>query len=272
MRILQPLRARGIMYRSTAAVMAALMAACCICGPASASASMAVSAADDAAKATDAAANFADRKSLYDQVSTVTQIPWHRLAAIDQYERTLTRVHPKDRKHPDRTLGIFIPSTRWAGPLNPNQEDVNPTSISVFSGIGLDGDGDGKADPNNDIDLLYTVATRLSLMGMPLMISASAYGHTTRTRGPYSASCSMPNCTRPSGSWTCSTMRFPFPSRATIPTEAPLAWGATGEVKGFTRERICLLHTESPFEAPVTASSKLKAGINTAAGASASVT
>lgn len=38
-------------------------------------------------------------------------------------------------------------------------------SISVFSGIGLDGDGDGKADPNNNIDLLYTVATRLSPYG-----------------------------------------------------------------------------------------------------------
>ena len=56
MRILQPLGARGIMYRCTAAVVAALTAACCMCGPAFASASMAVSAADDAAKATDAAA------------------------------------------------------------------------------------------------------------------------------------------------------------------------------------------------------------------------
>jgi len=108
---------------------------------------------------------YAARKSLYDQVAAVTQIPWYRLAAIDQYERTLTQVHPRDRKHPERTLGIFIPPTRWAGALNPDQEDVDPMSISVFSGIGLDGNGDGKADPNDDMDLLYTVAARLAPYG-----------------------------------------------------------------------------------------------------------
>ncbi|MGG3310896.1 M23 family metallopeptidase [Paenibacillus lautus] len=165
MRIFKPLSASGIMIRCTAAAVAALTAACCMCGPVSASTSIAVNIADDTVKTTNASAIFADRKSLYDEISTVTQIPWYRLAAIDQYERTLTRVHPKDRKHSDRTLAIFIPSTRWAGALNPNQEDVNPTSISVFSGIGLDGDGDGKADRNNDIDLLYTVAARLSPYG-----------------------------------------------------------------------------------------------------------
>ncbi|GIO93090.1 hypothetical protein J31TS3_43170 [Paenibacillus lactis] len=38
-------------------------------------------------------------------------------------------------------------------------------SISVFSGIGLDGNGDGKADPNDDMDLLYSVAARLAPYG-----------------------------------------------------------------------------------------------------------
>ncbi|GAE08098.1 hypothetical protein JCM10914_4359 [Paenibacillus sp. JCM 10914] len=146
-------------------MIAAVTAACCLSGHVFASASAMGSAVEEPAKTADAVTIFAARKSIYDQVAAISQIPWYRLAAIDQYERTLTRVHPKDRKHPERTVGIFIPPTRWAGPLNPNPEDMNPTSISVFSGIGLDGDGDGKADPNNNLDLLYTVATRLSPYG-----------------------------------------------------------------------------------------------------------
>ncbi|KOP66550.1 peptidase M23 [Bacillus sp. FJAT-18019] len=159
---------RGTIYRWIAGVTAGITAAFGLCGPVAASVP---SASDTVTKEVSAAGTaepdtiFANRKSLYEQVSTLTQIPWYRLAAIDQYERTLTRVHPKDRKHPERMLGIFIPQARWAGPLNPNQEDTDPTSINVFSGIGLDGDGDGKADSNNDTDLLYTVATRLAPYG-----------------------------------------------------------------------------------------------------------
>lgn len=108
---------------------------------------------------------FAARRILYDRISAVTQIPWYRLAAIDQYERTLTRVHPKDRKHPDRVIGIFVPTTAWSGPLNPNQEDTHPATIELYSGIGLDGDGDGKADPNNNMDLLYSISSRLKPYG-----------------------------------------------------------------------------------------------------------
>ncbi|NMO95594.1 M23 family metallopeptidase [Paenibacillus lemnae] len=108
---------------------------------------------------------FTMRKQLYERISAVTQIPWYRLAAIDQYERTLTRVHPKDRKHPERAIGIFVPLTAWAGPLNPDPEDTYPVTIELYSGMGLDGDGDGKAESNNNIDLLYSVASKLSAYG-----------------------------------------------------------------------------------------------------------
>lgn len=108
---------------------------------------------------------FASRKTLYDRISTLTQIPWHRLAAIDQYERTLTKVHPKDRKHPERLIGIYVPSTAWTGPLNPNQEDTYPATIELYSGLGRDGDGDGKADPNNNMDLLYSISSKLQPFG-----------------------------------------------------------------------------------------------------------
>lgn len=95
MRILQPLSRSGIYYRWTTAAVAAVTAACCMCGPVFASASIAINKADESVESIDAAAIFADRKSLYDQVATVTQIPWYRLAAIDQYERTLTGSIPR---------------------------------------------------------------------------------------------------------------------------------------------------------------------------------
>ncbi|KKO50889.1 M23 family metallopeptidase [Paenibacillus sp. DMB20] len=108
---------------------------------------------------------FSTRKALYDRIQAVTQVPWYRLAAIDQYERTLTRVHPKDRKHPQREIGIFVPPTAWAGPLNPNPEDTYPPTIELYSGMGRDGDGDGLADPNNNVDLLYSMASKLKPFG-----------------------------------------------------------------------------------------------------------
>ncbi|WP_054958229.1 M23 family metallopeptidase [Paenibacillus dakarensis] len=108
---------------------------------------------------------FSSRRILYDRVSALTQIPWYRLAAIDQYERTLTSVHPKDRKHPERLTGIFVQPAVWSGPLNPNLEDTHPSSISLFNGMGQDGDGDGIADPNNDMDLLYSISSKLKPHG-----------------------------------------------------------------------------------------------------------
>ncbi|MFI2857824.1 M23 family metallopeptidase [Paenibacillus sp. JSM ZJ436] len=108
---------------------------------------------------------FTYRMQLYERIAAVTQVPWYRLAAIDQYERTLTAVHPKDRKHPERHIGIFVPLTAWAGPLNPVPEDTHPFTIEMYSGLGQDGDGDGAADPNNDTDLLYSVASRLAAYG-----------------------------------------------------------------------------------------------------------
>lgn len=80
-------------------------------------------------KATDI---FAARRHLYESIGQMTQIPWYRLAAIDQYERTITRAHPKDRKHPERLTGIFLTSPAWRGWLNPDETDQHPQSI-LFS-------------------------------------------------------------------------------------------------------------------------------------------
>lgn len=101
---------------------------------------------------------FAERRHLYESIGQMTDIPWYRLAAIDQYERTLTRAHPKDRKHPERLTGIFMTSPAWRGWLNPDETDQKPQSILVFGGYGRDGSGDGMADANNDVDVLYSMA------------------------------------------------------------------------------------------------------------------
>lgn len=111
---------------------------------------------------------YSSRKLLYEKISTVTQIPWYRLAAIDQYERTLTKAHPTDRAHPSRLTGIFMTPPAWSGALNPDQTDTNPLSISIFEGLGRDGSGDHLADPNNDMDVLYSIASYLLHYGQSL--------------------------------------------------------------------------------------------------------
>lgn len=126
---------------------------------------------------------YRERKALYDQISVVSGVPWYYLAAIDQYERTMTKAHPKDRAHEDRLTGIFFESSRWAGILNPDQQDKNPMSIALFGGIGLDGTGDQEADPQNNVDVLYTmsrVASKYGISADDIGISLWHYYQNTR--------------------------------------------------------------------------------------------
>ncbi|MCM3129763.1 M23 family metallopeptidase [Paenibacillus sp. MER 78] len=109
---------------------------------------------------------YKERKILYDQISAVSGVPWYYLAAIDQYERTMTKVHPKDRAHEERLTGVFFEPQLWSGILNPDSTDRNPLSIEVFGGYGLDGTGDNIADPNNDYDVLYSMARITSKYGL----------------------------------------------------------------------------------------------------------
>ncbi|AHV98871.1 M23 family metallopeptidase [Paenibacillus sabinae] len=108
---------------------------------------------------------FAARQHLFDQLSATTNIPWYRLAAIDQYERTLAKKGKSMTDGPQRLIGISVPEPIWCGPLNPDQEDTSPSSISFFDGFGRDGSGDGKADLRNDIDVLYSMAAYLAKYG-----------------------------------------------------------------------------------------------------------
>ncbi|WP_439098704.1 M23 family metallopeptidase [Bacillus weihaiensis] len=105
--------------------------------------------------------------SLYKNVEAVTNIPWYILAAIDQYERNV-RHSRNDIPKAEGLIEIYIKPEVWTGPLNPNKEDKNPTSIGLFGGIGEDGDGDELADSNNDMDVLYSFAHYLESYGTDL--------------------------------------------------------------------------------------------------------
>lgn len=103
------------------------------------------------------------RFELFEKVSLFTGIPWSYIAAIDQYERSLSIA----RKLPTRQglVGIYISESAWVGLLNPDKIDMHPLSIALFRGLGKDGSGDGLADRDNDLDLLAAVTTFISAHG-----------------------------------------------------------------------------------------------------------
>lgn len=106
----------------------------------------------------------AKRMMLYKNIESAMQIPWYYMAAIDQYEHSL-RNSRRDLETAKGAVGIYIEPEKWSGMLNPNKNDDNPVSISFFDGIGQDGNGDRKADINNDQDVLYTIANHILAYG-----------------------------------------------------------------------------------------------------------
>ena len=90
--------------------------------------------------------------------------PWYYLAAIDQYERNIQQVRT-DIPEKGGIIAIQFSKDDWTGTLNPEKDDTSPASIAFFGGQGLDGNGDGYADADNDDDVLFTMATYLSGYG-----------------------------------------------------------------------------------------------------------
>lgn len=138
----------------------------------------------DAAAAAPDAELYQKRTQLYDRVSALTGVDWTMLAAIDQYERTLTRAHPKTRPVREGAVtGVFVPASEWSGKLNPDENDSEPASIRFFRGIGKDGSGDRVASRTDDVDLLYSVAAEALKYGSvkeDFSIGLWEYYHNTR--------------------------------------------------------------------------------------------
>jgi len=106
------------------------------------------------------------RMQLYKAMQKKTDIDWRWIAAIDQYERTMTRAKPKYRKTEGTITQIYIDKHKWAGVFNPNQNETDPKLIQFFGGIGKDGNNDGQAQLNSDEDLLYSLLKRVSHRGI----------------------------------------------------------------------------------------------------------
>lgn len=106
----------------------------------------------------------AERMILFHKMETLTHVPWYIYAGIDQYERSIRRSQ-KDIPREKGAIAIYIPPEKWAGGANPNKADTSANSISFFGGIGLDGNGDGKAVITDDEDLLYTIGHFLQSYG-----------------------------------------------------------------------------------------------------------
>ncbi len=107
---------------------------------------------------------YAKRMELYKNVETVTMVPWYYIAAVDQYERNIRGVR-RDLPKAEGLSGVYFEPMKWSGPLNPNQEDDNPMSIALFNGVGIDGNGDGKASRKDDFDALLAMAKYLQSYG-----------------------------------------------------------------------------------------------------------
>lgn len=98
------------------------------------------------------------RLELFQLMESLYHIPWPYLAAIDQYERTMKKRKKTEKEEPlMRLTAITIPPRLWSGFTNPEEDDADLSSITFFEGIGLDGDGDGLASQENDLDVLTTM-------------------------------------------------------------------------------------------------------------------
>lgn len=104
---------------------------------------------------------YPERFALYKKTEAISLVPWYYLAAMDQYERNIDLAKSRE----DPLVSINFPKELWYG-LGNSQQINNIEYIELFNGIGKDGNGDGKADPNNPEDILYTTAILLKKNGL----------------------------------------------------------------------------------------------------------
>jgi len=104
------------------------------------------------------------RLQLFKSMEAIYQIPWYYIAAIDQFERNI-QPSRKNSTNKNGLIAIYFTPEKWAGLVHPDPDDQNPGRIHFFNGLGMDGNGDGKADRNNDLDVLVAYLTHLTRYG-----------------------------------------------------------------------------------------------------------
>ncbi|MFD0952829.1 M23 family metallopeptidase [Virgibacillus natechei] len=98
---------------------------------------------------------YDERMALFKKTEALTQIPWYYFAAIDNFERNI-----KENDDDEQVISIDIPADRWFG-IGNSAMIKDKRIIEFFNGVGKDGSGNGKADPNDPEDILYTMANIL---------------------------------------------------------------------------------------------------------------
>lgn len=98
---------------------------------------------------------YTERLALFKKTEALTHIPWYYFAAIDNYERNK---RPSMEEEP--LISITFDEDKWYGVGNYSQNN-HPDIIKMFGGIGKDGNGDGIASPDDEEDVLYTLAEKI---------------------------------------------------------------------------------------------------------------
>jgi peptidoglycan LD-endopeptidase LytH len=172
------------------------------------------------------------RLQLYKTMGAFTAVPWYYLAAVDRYERNVRNAR-RDIPDVKEGIGIYFSPDKWSGPLNPNQDDSDPFSIQLFGGVGMDGNGDGKAERTNDEDVLFTFAHFLQAYGAneeDIRIGLWDYYHRDKT---VSMITGYANIIKHTGKISFDERRFPLPLHANYSYRS--TWG---DRRGFGGLRI----------------------------------
>ncbi|QQE81242.1 M23 family metallopeptidase [Alicyclobacillus sp. SO9] len=94
-------------------------------------------------------------KSIYRAAGKEYDISWELLAAVDRYAQ-LTKTKAKKQAAP--YYGLALEEKAWVGVDNPNLRDVNPVTIKLFHGLGMDATGDGLALQWDETDRIFSLA------------------------------------------------------------------------------------------------------------------
>ncbi|GER70278.1 hypothetical protein BpJC7_15810 [Weizmannia acidilactici] len=113
--------------------------------------------------------------AIYLEAQKVYGVPWYVLAAHHRVETRFSTLKPMVSPAgaegpmqfmPCTFVGWKHPSCSGLGKGNiPEKEKTDPAVIKKYGGYGIDADGDGKADPFDDKDAIFSAANYLAKNG-----------------------------------------------------------------------------------------------------------